>query len=75
MSGVDKDGNVTLTGTANVGALVYAYNDRTGGGAIATADAGGNWKAKLAAQLGDQLEIWQEVGADKSSTVFVTVKK
>lgn len=75
VSAVDKDGNVTLTGTANANALVYAYNDRSGGGAIATADADGAYKAKLAAQLGDQIEVWQEVGNDRSGTAYVTVKK
>lgn len=75
VSAVDKDGNVTLTGTANANAVVFAFDDRTQGGAIATASPAGAYSMKVAAQLGDAIEVWQEVGSERSSSVVVTVKK
>ena len=74
VSAVDKDGNVTLTGTANANAVVFAFDDRTEGGAIATASSAGGYAMKLAAKTGDTIEVWQEVGGDRSASVIVTVK-
>ena len=75
VSAVDHEGNVTLTGAANPNAEVFAFDDRTQGGAITTASQAGAFSMKLAAKIGDTIEVWQESGNERSSSVVVTVKK
>ncbi len=72
---MSSDGTVTVQGDAMGDALVFGLNDRTGDGVIATASHAGDYRMVIKAQLGDQLEIWQQVGSETSSPILVRVKK
>ena len=74
-SAVDKDGYVTLKGGANPQAAVFAYNTRTGQGGIDTADDGGQYEIRLKAQLGDDIDLWQEDTGGRSPSIRITIKK
>lgn len=59
----DMDGMVTVRGEARPGALVFCFNNDTGLGVIATADAGtGAYSLRIAASTGDLLSVWQQEG-------------
>ena len=72
---MDKDGYVTLKGGANPQAAVFAYNTRTGQGGIDTADDGGQYEIRLKAQLGDDIDLWQEDTGGRSPSIRITIKK
>lgn len=75
VSEVSSEGTVTVQGDAMADALVFGLNDRTGRGAIDTATASGNYRLVIEARVGDQLEIWQQLGSEASSPILVRVKK
>lgn len=78
MSKIDADGNVTLTGgpgSAQAGALVYAYNRRLGKGDIDLATQDGAFELTLPASVGDEISVWQEVGQETSTSAIVKVRE
>ena len=72
---VQSDGTVTIHGDAMRDAMVFGYNDRTGQGVIDTATPSGDYTLVMKAQIGDDIEIWQQVGSEISSPIIVRVKK
>lgn len=58
-------GLVTVTGEALPAAFVSCLNLRLEVGVIGRADATGHFSLQLAAQAGDSLLVWQEIGSDR----------
>lgn len=78
VSKVDSDGYVTLTGTegsAQSGALVYAFNRATNDGDFQIATQNGAYKLRVLARIGDQIAIWQEDGQETSTSTYVKVRE
>lgn len=73
-SAPDEDGVVTITGNGAIeGALVSAYNERTGRGVIETADDAGAFVLRLEAQTGDSILVWQRVGTQSGQVLSLGV--
>ena len=65
----------TVTGRSRAvepDALVACYNNRTGTGVVVQANADGAFSARLEAQDGDTIEVWQRVGNDPPSIAIKT---
>jgi len=73
VEGPDEQGQVTLDGTAHADAPVYALNTRTGEirGQITGSD--GHYRFQLAAEVGDELNLWYSVGTDLSPSIIFKV--
>ena len=73
-SAPDMDGIVTITGSgAEPDALVFAFNERLNDGVIGTANDSGNFELRLQGASGDNITVWQMVGASTSSLVEALV--
>jgi hypothetical protein len=66
VSAPDVDGYATITGSAQVNAHVFAFNNRTESGVIGVTDASGAYTLRILAQTGDLLSIWQMTGSSTS---------
>ena len=62
ISSPDLDGNVSISGDAEVQALVLAFNEDSQERVIGVADADGRYELILAAEVGDEIAVWQRVG-------------
>jgi len=76
VSAPDQDGFVTVSGYALENASVGVVNDRTMEGVIASSgnsecDSTCPWEARLRAQVGDQLRVWQFFETDGARDVRV----
>jgi hypothetical protein len=72
----DDDGMVTVRGLAHEGAGIGVINDRTLEGVVVTSpdDDCGNacrWEARVAAEIGDPLRVWQFFETESSRHVEV----
>jgi hypothetical protein len=72
----DTDGYVTVTGYALEGASVGVVNDRTQEGVVVTSDADTcestcAWEARLRAEIGDPLRVWQFFETEGSKDLLV----
>lgn len=72
----DTDGIVTVTGYALEGASVGVVNDRTLEGVIAATEREGcqstcPWTARLHADVGDSLRVWQFIETEGATDVLV----
>jgi hypothetical protein len=77
MSAVDGEGYVTIKGgpgSAEVGAIVFAYNERSGDGVIDTADGYGTYELRIQAVVGDRIAVWQEKGNERSTSLLLPVR-
>ena len=75
---VDSDGYVTLTGdegSAQAGALVYAFNRETNDGDFKAATQNGAYKLRVRARVGDQVAVWQADGQETSTSIYVKVRE
>jgi hypothetical protein len=63
-SSPDEQGFALIEGEAHALAYVSVLNERTEAGVITRADDEGRFRARIAAQIGDLLTIWQEVGGE-----------
>lgn len=78
VSKVDDDGYVTLTGSegsAQSGALVYAFNRATNDGDFKVATENGAYKLRVLARIGDQIALWQADGQETSTSTYVKVRE
>jgi hypothetical protein len=71
-----SDGFVTVSGYALEGASVGVVNDRTQDGVIVAVqaemcDSACSWEARIRAQIGDQLRVWQFFETDGALDVTV----
>ncbi len=65
------NGTSDVRGTAAPGALVVILNVNLGAGIIVTAGPDGVFAARVYAASGNRVEVWQELGTDRSpSTPF-----
>jgi hypothetical protein len=76
LSKPDQDGFVTVSGLAQEGAAVGVVNDRTLEGVVVTSqdeDCGNacRWEARLAAEVGDPIRVWQFFETESSRNVSV----
>jgi len=62
-----------VTGTAIAGAYVSCLNERTETGVIVRADPAGAFTLTIAAVPGDGLQLWQEVGTNRSGSLDLCV--
>lgn len=70
----DGEGFVTIRGTAAIeGAMVSAFNERVGLGVIGEADDMGEFELRLRGDIGDNIAVWQTVGASRGEIVTVLV--
>lgn len=60
----DEQGFALIEGQAHALAYVSVLNERTDSGVITRSDKDGNFKARIEAQVGDLLTIWQEVAGE-----------
>lgn len=73
-SAPDESGIVTVRGDGAVeGALVSAFNERTGDGVIGTANDTGRFELRLAAESGDSVLVWQRVGTQSGQVLSLVV--
>lgn len=72
-SAATEAGLVHVEGTANERAFVGCLNLRTERGVLVRADDGGHFELTLEGQAGDDLQMWQIVGADSGQHVIITV--
>lgn len=74
VAGPDTDGNVELTGNVQPNAEVYVRNYASTDiyGQITGAD--GAYDITLPAQVGDQLELWYEIGKDQSPSIVFQIR-
>lgn len=70
-----EDGTITLKGSAEPEAIVYAFNQTIEVGVIGKASAAGTYLLKLQAAEGHEIAIWQEVGSERSSSILIKVRK
>ncbi|HKP62400.1 MAG TPA: hypothetical protein VJV78_36955 [Polyangiales bacterium] len=81
VSAPDADGFVSVSGYALEGASVGVFNDRTGDGVVvpvADEDSCDNtcaWEARIRAQVGDSLRVWQFFETEGSIDVSVPKPK
>ena len=78
ISKIDADGYVTLTGgegSAQSGALVYAYNRATNDGDFQAATINGAYQLRVLARVGDQIAVWQAEGQETSTSIYVKVRE
>lgn len=76
VSAPDADGFVTVRGYALESASIGVVNDRTLDGVITTSSQEGcesacAWQARIAAQAGDTLRVWQFFETEGSTDVAV----
>ncbi|MFW6051470.1 MAG: hypothetical protein ACODAU_09865 [Myxococcota bacterium] len=69
----DGEGLVTVRGTVHELALVMVLNEDLEEGVIATADEGGAFEVRIAAESGHTITVWQRRGTDESPPVGQTV--
>lgn len=70
----DAMGMVTVTGRAHFGAMVMVFNQDLNQGVITIADPiTGAFQARLTAQSGHTISVWQRVGTDTSANIDQTV--
>lgn len=60
----DEQGFALVQGEAHALSYVSILNERTDAGVITRADQEGKFKARIAAEVGDLLTIWQEVAGE-----------
>lgn len=70
-----EDGVLTLKGSAQPEAIVYAFNERSEEGVITKASGSGIYLLKIQAVLGDEIAVWQEVGSERSASVIIQARK
>jgi hypothetical protein len=75
VTGPDEKGLVTLDGNVLSGASVYAANTRTGEirGQLYTGNDG-HYTILIAAQVGDEMEVWYSVGTDQSPNIVFRIE-
>ncbi len=66
-------GLVTVSGAVLPDAFVFCLNVRLESGVIVRADAAGRFTLQVQAQIGDGLQVWQEIDADRGPHVDVCV--
>jgi hypothetical protein len=73
VEGPDQDGMVTLDGAVQGDAAVYSANPRTGDirGQFTAAD--GHYHFQIAAEVGDELELWYSVGTMNSPSIVIQI--
>lgn len=71
----EGDGTITLKGSAQPEAIVYAYNQTLETGVIGKASVLGTYVLRLRAQVGNEITIWQEIGSERSSPILLKVRK
>jgi hypothetical protein len=72
---VDEQGIALVKGEVHEHAYVSVLNERTEAGVITRADHDGNFEARIAAEAGDLLTIWQEVAGETSEQKQTTVQE
>ena len=78
VSTVDSDGYVTLTGSegsAQSGAMVYAFNRATNDGDFRVATQNGAYELRVRAAVGDRIAVWQADGQETSTSIYVKVRE
>jgi len=73
VEGPDETGMVTLDGHVQGEAPVYAANPRTGDIRGQFTEADGHYRFQIAAQVGDELELWYSVGTQNSPIIVFQV--
>jgi hypothetical protein len=73
IDGPDSQGNVTLTGSVQPRATVYALNIATNEGRFLVTGADGAYVIVIPAQSGDELSVWYSLGTDDSPSVVFRV--
>lgn len=69
----DVNGDVSITGDAEALALVFAFNETSEEGVIGVADDAGRYDLVLAAEVGDDISVWQRVGTTDGTPRIQTV--
>lgn len=72
-SAPDADGIVTVSGEALPNALVTCLNVNKHEGRIVYADDAGDFTVRIPADVGDELQVWQESGTDEGPRVTIFV--
>ncbi|MDW8248166.1 MAG: hypothetical protein RMJ98_02535 [Myxococcales bacterium] len=70
-----EDGTVTLKGSAQPEAIVYAFNQTLEVGVIGKASALGTYILRLQAAEGHEVAVWQEVGSERSAAILIKIRK
>jgi len=73
VSTVDEQGFALVSGEVEPFAYVSILNEQSEQGVITRADVAGVYEAKIAAEIGDLLTIWQLVGTEISEQKRVNV--
>jgi hypothetical protein len=71
----NEDGTVTLQGSAQPEAIVYAFNQTLEVGVIGKASAMGTYVLRIQAAEGHEVAVWQEVGSERSASVLIKIRK
>ena len=71
---LEEAGFALVVGDVHEHAYVSVLNERTEDGVITRADEAGHFQARLRAEAGDLLTIWQEVGGERSEQKHTTVQ-
>ena len=74
VQGPDQEGMVTLDGAVQGDAAVYAANPRTGDIRGQLTGADGHYHFQIAAEVGDELELWYSVGTTSSPSIVFQIK-
>ena len=67
------DGYVTVSGSANPDAYVFALNENTSAGVIGHAMPSGLYSLRVLAATGDSITVWQMLGNQSGQLVNVVV--
>jgi hypothetical protein len=73
--GPNDQGMVLLRGRVlRPSARVQAFNTGTGKQAGDVADDGGVYEILIGAEVGDQIELWYEIGKESSTSILFTIE-
>jgi hypothetical protein len=72
---LDEQGFALVTGEVHAHAYVSVLNESTEAGVITRADGEGRFQARLEAEVGDLLTIWQDVAGELSEPKYTTVQR
>jgi hypothetical protein len=72
---IDEQGFALVVGEVHALAYVSVLNESTDQGVITRADDEGHFETRLAAEVGDLLTVWQDIGGEISEPKYTTVQR
>lgn len=75
VEGPNQQGLVTLEGDVEGGSTVFAANMRSGEIRGQFTGSDGHYRFEIPAEIGDELELWYQVGTTSSPSIVFTIPK